>query len=110
MKDPFPVGAALKVLRMRQQLTQTAASKLDGAPDFRTLSHWETRRKMPSLRLLYCYLQTLGFDLSDLQLALDLLTERAGEVHQSLAQRLSDVERRLNELEQECRSAPEDPP
>ncbi len=65
------IADALRLLRTREGLTQTAASKREGAPDFRTLSHWETRRKMPSLKLLGAYLLSLGFDFHDLQDALD---------------------------------------
>ncbi len=65
------IADALRLLRTREGLTQTAASQREGAPDFRTLSHWETRRKMPSLKLLNNYLLSLGFDFHDLQDALD---------------------------------------
>lgn len=65
------IAEALRLLRTREGLTQTAASKREGAPDFRTLSHWETRRKMPSLKLLDGYLRSMGFDFHDLQDALD---------------------------------------
>ena len=65
------IAEALRLLRTRKGLTQTAASKAEGAPDFRTLSHWETRRKMPSLKLLDAYLRSLGYDFHDLQDALD---------------------------------------
>ncbi len=65
------IADALRLLRTREGLTQTAASKREGAPDFRTLSHWETRRKMPSLKLLGAYLLSLGYDFHDLQDALD---------------------------------------
>ena len=65
------IADALRLLRTREGLTQTAASQREGAPDFRTLSHWETRRKMPSLKLLNNYLNSLGYDFHDLQDALD---------------------------------------
>ena len=65
------IAEALRLLRTREGLTQTAASKRPEAPDFRTLSHWETRRKMPSLKLLDGYLRSMGFDFHDLQDALD---------------------------------------
>lgn len=65
------IAEALRLLRTRMGLTQTAASKMTGAPDFRTLSHWETRRKVPSLKLLAGYLQSLDLDFHDLQEALD---------------------------------------
>ncbi len=118
-----PIGAALRLLRTCEDLTQTAASKLPGAPDFRTLSHWETNRKAPSLRLLFPYLDALGFDLSDLQDALyqiagigstvprvdaleaqlDRLAQAIGDVERSdriAAQRLVNAERRIAVLEQ----------
>ncbi len=82
-----PIGDALRLLRIRKGLTQTAASKFPGSPDFRTLSHWETRRKMPSLTLLMGYLAALDLDLHDLQDALDQvlgssspMSERFGEL------------------------------
>ncbi|MCP3962626.1 MAG: helix-turn-helix domain-containing protein, partial [bacterium] len=67
---------ALRLIRTRKRLTQTAISKIEGAPDSRTLSHWETRRKVPTMRLLTRYLEALGLDLHDLQDALD----QAGQV------------------------------
>ena len=67
------IAEALRLLRTREGMTQTAASKREGAPDFRTLSHWETRRKMPSLKLLDGYLRSMGFDFHDLQVALDTI-------------------------------------
>ncbi len=66
---------ALRLLRTRQQLSQTAVSQIDGAPDFRTLSHWETRRKVPGLRLLTGYLAALDLDFHDLQDALDQVSD-----------------------------------
>ena len=65
------IADALRLLRTRKGLTQTAASQREGAPDFRTLSHWETRRKLPSMKLLCRYLGSLGYDFHDLQDALD---------------------------------------
>ncbi len=70
------IAEALRLLRTREGLTQTGVSKREGAPDFRTLSHWETRRKMPSLRLLDGYLRSMGFDFHDLQDALDQIEGR----------------------------------
>ncbi len=67
----MPIAEALRLMRIREGLTQTAASKLEGAPDFRTLSHWETRHKLPSVRLLRSYLGSLDLDLRDLQEALE---------------------------------------
>ena len=90
------IAEALRLLRTREGLTQTAASKRDGAPDYRTLSHWETRRKMPSLRLLDNYLKSLGFDFCDLQGALD---EVEGTVSERLRQELDRIVQRLDELE-----------
>ena len=71
------IAEALRLLRTREGLTQTRASKLNGAPDFRTLSHWETKRKMPSLKLLSKYLASLGLDFHDLQEALDQIEGKA---------------------------------
>ena len=65
------IAEALCLLRTRKGLSRIAASQLDGAPDFRTISHWETRRKLPSIRLLSGYLGALGLDFHDLQDALD---------------------------------------
>ncbi len=46
MASRRPIGAALRELRKGRGIkTQTAAGQLPGAPDFRTLSHWETGRK-----------------------------------------------------------------
>ena len=90
------IASALRLIRTRQQLTQTAASKLDGAPDFRTLSHWETRRKLPSLALLYRYLGALGLDFGDLQVALDLVEKKPPKRIRSGLER---IDRRLGELE-----------
>lgn len=33
-REAFPIADALRLIRTRQGLTQTAASKRDGAPDF----------------------------------------------------------------------------
>ncbi len=65
------IAEALRLLRSRLGLTQRAAADLEGAPDSRTLSQWETGRKTPSLTLLKRYLKTLGLDFNDLQEALD---------------------------------------
>ena len=114
------IADALRLIRTRQGLTQTAASKLEGAPDFRTLSHWETHRKLPSLKLLTGYLKALGLDFHDLQDALDQvgklgatvgrIEELAGQVDrlarvcQDLAERRMVVlERRLLALERQER-------
>lgn len=65
------IGPALRLLRISVGLNQTEAGSLDGGPDFRTISHWETCRKLPGLRLLTGYLAALGFDYHDLQDAID---------------------------------------
>ncbi len=97
------IAEALRLLRTREGLTQTAASKREGAPDFRTLSHWETRRKHPSLKLLAGYLRSLGFDFRDLQDALDQVEGRAPkrlrDGLQGLEVRVDDHEHRLRRLE-----------
>ena len=102
--DRFPIAEALRLIRTRQGLTQTAASKLEGAPDFRTLSHWETRRKMPSVRLLDGYLRSLGKDFIDLQEALDLVEGKAPrpvrDGQEEIRRRADDLEQRMGELEQ----------
>ena len=84
------IAEALRLLRTREGLTQTAASKREGAPDFRTLSHWETRRKMPSLKLLSGYLLSLGLDFHDLQDALD-------QIEGKTPKRLELADKLLNE-------------
>ena len=97
------IAEALRLIRTRQGLTQTAASKREGAPDLRTLSHWETRRKMPSLKLLDRYLRSLGLDCCDLQEALDQVDGTAFERRRSelegVEQRLVDHERRRQQIE-----------
>ncbi len=89
-------GEALRLLRIRAGLTQTAASKLEGAPDYRTLSHWETRRKMPSLRLLRSYLTCMDLDFCDLQAA---LYQVEGTAPKRLQDGLKRLEHRVMELE-----------
>ena len=93
------IASALRLIRKRARLTQAAAGKIPGAPDFRTLSHWETRRKLPSLRLLSNYLRALGLDFSDLQRAIDQLSGRELKERAELDTRLVDLERRLVVLE-----------
>ncbi len=97
------IAEALRLLRTREGLTQTRASKLKGAPDFRTLSHWETKRKMPSLKLLSKYLASLGLDFHDLQEALDQIEGKAPKpVRDAMAELTSLVvshESRLQYLE-----------
>ncbi len=95
MEDP-PIGEALRLIRIRQGLTQQAASRLEGAADFRTLSHWETGRKLPSLRLLVPYLKALGLDLVDLQAALDQVQ---GEPSTATSERLAGLAARVNAIE-----------
>ncbi len=90
------IAEALRLLRTRQGLTQTAASKRQGAPDFRTLSHWETRRKLPSMKLLNGYLSSLGLDFHDLQDALDLISN---EIPRRMKSALDGVDRRVEDFE-----------
>ncbi len=90
------IAEALRLLRLRQALTQTAASKRDGAPDVRSLSHWETGRKLPTLALLGPYLASLGLDLHDLQDAMDLV---AGKPPRRFRDGLESLEHRLGEIE-----------
>ena len=94
------IAEALRLLRTRRGLTQIAACEREGAPDFRTLSHWETRRKMPSLKLLDRYLESQGLDFRDLQDALDQV---GGKMPKHLWNALSRVEQRLDELERRMR-------
>lgn len=97
----LPIAEALRLIRTRAGLTQTAAAKRAGAPDFRTLSHWETRRKMPSLKLLASYLEALALDFHDLQDALDQIAGvGAGRRRlEHLTDRVEHIERRLGRLE-----------
>ena len=87
---------ALRLLRTRAGLTQTAASKREGAPDFRTLSQWETKRKVPSLTLLGNYLTSMDLDFCDLQEALDQIE---GRPPKRLRDGLKRLEHRVGELE-----------
>ena len=97
--DP-PIGDALRLIRTRMCLTQTAAaSRGPGAPNFRSISKWETRRKLPSLRALYRYLISLGLDLHDLQEAIDQLEGRSVGDMAKITWRVVKVERRLGEVE-----------
>ncbi len=107
MSDSLPIAEALRHLRQGLKLTQAAAAaRSEGSPDFRTLSHWETARKLPSLPLLTRYLAGLELDLHDLQDALDQVRgwhsgrrvdEIAGEV-EGLAGRVDDVERLIERV------------
>ncbi len=92
------IGEALLLLRVRKGLTQTAASKLAGAADYRTLSHWETGRKLPSYALLRSYVTSLGFDFHDLQEALDQVE---GKVPKHLRVGLEQLEGRMAEIEKQ---------
>ncbi len=99
---PLPIAEALRLIRTREGLTQTAASKRQGAPDFRTLSHWETRRKLPSLKLLSRYLRALDLDFCDLQEALDEVAGRPSPSKQQLevlAQQVKELVQRVQQLE-----------
>jgi len=96
------IAEALRLLRTRQGLTQAAASKQEGAPDHRTLSHWETGRKLPSLKLLHRYLGSLGFDFSDLQEALHQIE---GSPPRRLEGRLESLLDRMEESERRLRAA-----
>ncbi len=96
-KDELPpIGAALLLIRRRRGMTQTAMGKVPGAPDFRTLSHWETARKLPSLRLLCGYLDALGLDFHDLQ---DAIEDVKGASATTMAARFKGLEDRLTTLE-----------
>ncbi len=92
------IADALRLLRTKEGLTQTAAGALDGAPDFRTLSHWETRRKLPGMRLLTGYLDALGLDFHDLQDALDAVTKVPG----STAGRIDELTDQVDRLARVC--------
>ncbi len=97
--DDLPVGKALRLLRERENVSQTDLERL-GGPDHRTISHWETGRKMPSLRLLIQYLNAAGLDLHDLQDAFDEIAERPDR----LTHRVTEIERRLGDLEHVLRA------
>ncbi len=97
----LPVGQALRMLRGRLGLTQNAAAKRAGSPGFRTVSHWETGNKTPSLKVVYQYLRGLGFDFHDLQEALDQHDGHPANGYGELTSRLQEVEQRLAALEQE---------
>ncbi len=84
---------ALRLIRTRRRVTQTAASQIDGAPDFRTLSHWETRRKVPTMRLLNRYLEAMDLDFHDLQDALD----QTGKVGATV-RRIGEIDGQLDRL------------
>lgn len=90
------IAEALRLIRSRQGLTQAAAAKRQGAPDYRTLSQWENQRKMPSLALLRTYLESMGLDFRDLQGALDQVE---GKVPKRLQDGLERLEVRVGEIE-----------
>ena len=82
----LPIAEALRLLRTRLKLTQVAAAgRVDGAPEYRTLSHWETDRKVPSLQLLADYLEALELDFHDLQDALDRVRDEPSPTSERLA-------------------------
>ncbi len=94
MASRRPIGAALRELRKGRGIkTQTAAGQLPGAPDFRTLSHWETGRKDPSLPLLRSYLAALGLDFHALQDAIDQVDEADGSAKSRLRELGGQVDR-----------------
>ncbi len=97
------IAEALRLLRTRKGLTQIAASKRKGAPDFRTLSHWENQRKLPSFKLLYNYLASLNLDFRDLQAALDQVE---GKVPKRLQDGLERLDHRVGEIEQQLGHEP----
>ncbi len=101
------IAEALRLLRVRKGLTQTAASKREGAPDARTLSYWESRSKLPGLKLLISYLGSLGMDFHDLQDAIDqignAIPRRLTNALGGVEERLDEHERRLLRLELDIR-------
>lgn len=83
--------AALRLLRARARLNQQEASKkVNGSPDFRTISSWEAGRKLPSMPLLTRYLAALGYNLHDFQDALDQLDG-------STAQRIDEIDAQVDD-------------
>ncbi len=90
------IAEALRLLRTRMGLTQAAAAKLQGAPDCRTLSFWENRRRVPSLHLLRAYRTSLELDFRDLQDALDQVE---GTAPKRLRADLASLEQRIEQLE-----------
>ncbi len=84
------------MLRTRQGLTQTAVAKRDGTPDFRTLSHWENRRRQPGAVKLRSYLVSMGLDFHDLQEALDQVE---GAVPKRVQDGLAELGERIEALE-----------
>ncbi len=92
------IAEALSLLRAKLGLTQTAATRQAGVPDYRTLSHWEKDRKHPRLELLYGYLKGLGLDFCDLQ---DALNEVESPSPTGCRAGLERLERRVAVLERE---------
>ncbi len=92
--DLAELPAALRVLRTRAKVTQAELTRR-GGPDFRSISHWETGRKQPSLQNLVKLLNSMGADLGDLQEVLDQL---AGTPAPTL-ERLKRLEQRIDVLE-----------
>ena len=93
----LPISEALRSIRRRKKLTQAAAGRLPGAPDFRVISHWETGRTVPSLHLLINYLASLGLDFHDFQDALD---QASGSVlSETIARQFGAIEERLVAME-----------
>ena len=100
------VAEALRLLRIRHGLSQIAASRLKGAPNVRTIAHWETDRKLPSLKYLIPYLSSLGLDLVDFQDALnEVQAPHPTGVRTDLDKlelRVSDMENRLRRIERKA--------
>ncbi len=99
----------MRLLRRRKGLTQTAVSKLPESVDHRSLSHWETGRKLPALKNVVAFLSALEFDFHDLQDALNAVgsavepramrVDQISEMLDLLHQRLVGVERRISVVE-----------
>ncbi len=98
------IAEALRLLRNRKGLTQKAATEPEGTPDYRTLSHWETKRKLPSMRVLGRYLQALGYNFADLQEALDVVEGRpprqVPDGYEEVRKQLAELQRRLEQVEE----------
>ena len=90
----LPIAAALRLLRQSESLSKVEIARR-GGPDHRSISHWETGRKKPSLDKLYCYLNALNLTFHDLQSALDQINSQPAK----LSDRLSEIENRLTVLE-----------
>ncbi len=92
------IAEALRLLRGREGLTQVEAAKRAGVPDCRTLSHWETGRKVPGVKLLYKYLRGLDLDFCDLQ---DAVNELEGPTSTGCRMELEHLARRVALLERQ---------